>query len=387
LYSTFLGGSNGEVPQGLALDGSGAAFVTGVTSSGDFPVTAGAFDTTSQGSSDAFVTHLDPAGNALLYSTLLGGSSGDVAEDLTVDASGAATVVGVMSSTDFPTTPGAFQTVAQGTSDAFVTRLAGTGSALLYSTLLGGSSGDVGRGVTLDSLGSAAVVGDTSSSDFPATVGAFDTTSQGSADAFLAILNSIGTGLLYSTYLGGGGGDGAYAVGIGGPSSVTVAGVTNSSDFPASQGAFDTSLAGSGDGFVARLSLPPCGASAYGSSTPACSGPIQIGVTRCPHSGDPLFAVTCLYAPPAAAGVLLLGVGQDLAGTPVLGVTLHVSFALPLFLLSAASNGVGVATRPIPIPGGTAGAQVFAQFVWLNTAVCGGLGTFSASNALVLTVD
>ncbi len=387
VFSTFLGGSNGEVPQGLALDGSGTAFVAGVTSSGDFPVTPGALDTTAQGSSDVFVTRLDATGSGLLYSTLIGGSGGDVAEDVAVDASGGATVVGVNSSSDFPTTPGAFQTVAQGTSDVFVTRLNATGSALLSSTLLGGSGGDVGRGVRLGARGEAAVVGDSGSSDFPTTLGAFDTTALGSSDAFLALVNPTGTGLLYSTYLGGGGGDGAYAVGFGGPDSVTVAGVTNSSDFPATSGALDTALAGSGDGIVARFSLPPCGASPYGTSTAACSGPIQIGVKGCPQSGDPLFAVTCLYAPPAAAGVLLLGVGQDLAGSPILGITLHVSLVLPVFPLAAVSNGVGVATRAIPIPGGTAGAQVFAQFVWLNPAICGGLGTFSASNALVLTVQ
>ncbi|MCI0585979.1 MAG: hypothetical protein L0323_03950 [Planctomycetes bacterium] len=387
VFSTFLGGSNGEVPQGLALDGSGAAFVAGVTSSGDFPVTPGALDTTAQGSSDVFVTRLDATGSGLLYSTLIGGNGGDVAEDVAVDASGGATVVGVQSSSDFPTTPGAFRTTAQGNSDVFVARLNAAGTALLSSTLLGGSGGDVGRGVRLGALGEAAVVGDSSSSDFPTTPGAFDSTAQGSSDAFLALVNPTGTGLLYSTYLGGSGGDGAYAVGLGGADSATIAGVTNSSDFPATSGALDASLAGSGDGVLARFTLPPCGASPYGASTAACSGPIQIGVDRCPQAGDPLFGVTCLYAPPAAAGVLLLGVGQDLAGTPILGITLHVSLALPVFPLAAASNGVGVATRPIPIPGGTSGAQVYLQFVWLNPAGCGGPGTFSASNALDLTVQ
>src|SRR5205085_4429825 len=134
VYSTYLGGSDGDVGNGIAVDAVGDAYVTGDTGSTNFPTTAGAFQTT--GSTGAFVTKLNPAGSGLLYSTYLGGNRGASAHGIAVDAAGNAYVTGVTGSTNFPTTPGAFQTTIAGPfrPDAFVTKINPAGSGLLYST-------------------------------------------------------------------------------------------------------------------------------------------------------------------------------------------------------------------------------------------------------------
>src|SRR5438445_3692390 len=164
-YSTYLGGSGVDVGNGIAVDTLGNAYVTGFTGSTDFPTTTGAFDTTLGGTADAFVTKLDATGAALGYSTYLGGSSFDEGFGIALDTLGNAYVTGDTRSADFPTTTGAFDTTLGGTSDAFVTKLNATGAALAYSTYLGGSSGDEGRGIAVDTLGNAYVTGFTRSAD------------------------------------------------------------------------------------------------------------------------------------------------------------------------------------------------------------------------------
>ena len=196
VYSTYLGGIGDDQGLGIAVDGSGNAYVTGRTSSTDFPVTRGAFQTSyGGGTDDVFVTKLNSTGSALLYSTYLGGSAQDIGNGIAVDTSGSAYVTGVTSSglaatTSFPTTPGTLApSYIGGSSDAFVTKLTTTGSALVYSTYLGGSGFDEGTGIAVDSLPTpnAYVVGFTSSTNFPTTMGAFQTTfGGGTSDAFVA---------------------------------------------------------------------------------------------------------------------------------------------------------------------------------------------------------
>src|SRR5206468_1364065 len=157
---------------GIAVDGAGSAYLTGQTTSSDFPTTAGAFDTSFNGGWDAFVTKLDAAGSGLVYSTYLGGSSidqgsNDWGEAIAVDGAGYAFVTGLTAPSDLPTPAGAFGTSPQGSLDAFVTKLDATGSAPVYSTLLGGSSTDLGFGIVVDGAGSAHVTGSTRSADFP----------------------------------------------------------------------------------------------------------------------------------------------------------------------------------------------------------------------------
>src|SRR5881396_1907639 len=199
-YSTYLGGSGSDVGNAIAVDSARNAYVTGATGSTDFPI-ASPFQAAIGGSSDAFVTKLNATGSALVYSTYLGGSSGDYGLGIAVDSAGNAYVVGDTDSTNFPTA-NPFQAAIGGSSDAFVTKLNATGSGLVYSTYLGGSGGDYGLGIAADSSGNAYVVGDTNSTNFP-TASPFQAAIGGSYDAFVTKLNAPGSALVYSTYLGG----------------------------------------------------------------------------------------------------------------------------------------------------------------------------------------
>jgi hypothetical protein len=255
VYSTYLGGGTLlDSAQAIAVDSSGAAYVTGSTASRDFPTTPGAFETSPQGNVDAFVTKLNPAGTGLAYSTLLGGSDSDEGAGIAVDSAGAAHVTGSTLSTDLPTTAGAFDTAENGGEDAFVTKLNPAGTGLAYSTFLGGSSNDFGLGFAIDSAGAAYVTGVTISADFPTTVGAFDTTLDGSAaDGFVTKLSQAGSRLAYSTYLGGTSGDAGFGVAVDSTGAAYVTGETLSTNFPTTASAFDTSLGGARDAFVAKL--------------------------------------------------------------------------------------------------------------------------------------
>lgn len=260
IYSRLLGGTEREIGYGIAVDTAGAAYVTGATSSVDFPVTPGVFAPAfGGGAADAFVAQYDPSGTALVYATYLGGDSEDRGHAVAIDSSGAAYVTGRTLSAQFPTTPGAFDAVYNGgDGDAFVARLAPGGAALSYSTFLGGAGADLGLGVATDASGAACVTGRTSSSGFPVTPLAFDTGYSGGVyDAFVTRLAAGGTRLLYSTFLGGSGTDEGYAVALDAAGAVYVTGSTGSADFPATPGAVDPTYNGSyQDAFVARLRAP-----------------------------------------------------------------------------------------------------------------------------------
>ncbi len=257
VYSTYLGGSGQDCGFGIAVDASGNAYVTGFTESANFPTTAGAFQTTYGGFTDAFVTKLNPTGSALVYSTYLGGSGFDSGNGIAVDASGNAYVTGdTRSFSDFPTTAGAFQTTfGGGADDVFVTKLNPTGSALVYSTFLGGSGNEEGQGIAVDASGNAYVTGETRSPNFPTTAGAFQTTLGGGAstDAFVTKLNPTGSALVYSTYLGGSGGDGGFGIALDASGNAYVTGFTESANFPTTAGAFQTTLGGDADAFMAKI--------------------------------------------------------------------------------------------------------------------------------------
>jgi hypothetical protein len=266
-YSTYLGGSalaNTQAGNGIAVDVAGNAYVAGNTGAADFPTTPGAFQTTLKSYSDAFISKLNPAGTALLYSTYLGGNGGDGAASIAIDAGGNAYVTGGTGSSDFPTTPGAFQTSPKFTSQAFITKLNPTGTALVYSTYLGGSATCSGRGIAIDAAGNAYVAGVTSAAatDFPTTAGAYQTSPNGFGDAFVTKLNSTGSGLVYSTLLGGtGGGESqdAFGIALDAGSQAHVTGWTNSTAFPTTPGAFQTSLKGSGNAFVTKFNTAGSG--------------------------------------------------------------------------------------------------------------------------------
>jgi len=262
-YSTYLGGAGGESGYGIAVDGAGSAYVTGYTSSTNFPV-ANALQAVyggSKGYPDAFVTKLAPTGTAFAYSTYLGGVSQDIAYGIAVDAAGDAYVTGSTNSSNFPT-KNAYQSAFGGPVDAFVSELNAAGSGLVYSTFLGNGSSDDGFGIAVDGAGRAYVTGDTSSSTFPtqnAVQGTFGGP-LGGLDAFVATLLPGGGGLGYSTYLGGGGNDEGTAIAVDGSGSAYVAGFTASTNFPTRNAVQDTYGGGPEDAFVARIATPASGA-------------------------------------------------------------------------------------------------------------------------------
>jgi len=253
LYSTFLGGTSGERVYAIAVDGSGNAYVTGYTESSDFPTTSGAYDTSHNGNSDVFLTKLNSSGTALLYSTFLGGTDGEEGRGIAVDGSGNAHLTGYTYSSSFPTTSGAYDTSFNGLTDAFVTKLNSSGSALLYSTFLGGPDYDFGRGIAVDGSGNAYVIGGTASSDFPTTSGAYDTSHNGNYDVFLIELNSSGTDLPYSTFLGGWASEEGFGIVVDGSGYAYLTGTTGSSTFPTTSGAYDISHSNGSDAFVTKL--------------------------------------------------------------------------------------------------------------------------------------
>jgi len=256
LYATFLGGGGNDSGRGIAVDGAGAAYVTGETWSSDFPTTPGAFDPTYNGGQfDTFVAKMNAAGSGLIYAAFLGGGQGDSGSGIAVDRAGAAYVTGATSSSDFPTTAGAFDRTPNGGADAFVVKVNVAGSGLVYATFLGGSVWDEGYGIVVDRTGAAYVTGGTDSSDFPTTPGAFDQTYSGDCDAFVVKLNAAGSGLVYAAFLGGRAPDEGNGIAVDGTGAAYVTGDTWSAYFPGDFGWYGEDL----DGFVVGVNAAGSG--------------------------------------------------------------------------------------------------------------------------------
>ena len=258
IYSTILGGSNVDIASGgITVDPLGCTYIAGYTYSSNFPVTTGALQTSKGGSRDAFMAKLNTSGNNLVYSTYLGGNGIDsVYRGITVDSSGCTYFAGSTTSTNFPITPGALQTSlgSFGSYDTFVAKLNALGTALIYSTYLGGADIDLPTaGLTVDSSGCAYVAGYTFSSDFPTTPGALQTDFNGS-DAFVAKLNPSGSALVYSTFLNGNNFNLAHgSIAVDSSDCLYITGITSSSSFSTTPGALQTSINGSNDVFVSKL--------------------------------------------------------------------------------------------------------------------------------------
>ena len=260
-YAAFLGGADSDQGYGIAVDETGSAYVTGWTGSSNFPVTQGAFDTSYNGYGDAFVVKVDTYGTALAYATFIGGSGIECADAVALDGIGNSYLTGYTVSSNFPVTQGAFDTSYNGNGDAFVVKVNAVGTGLDYATFLGGSRTDCNHtcSIAADKMGSVYVTGETSSVDFPASANGFDTSHNGGStygnDAFVVKMNAVGTGLDYATFLGGSDDDWGRFIAVDGGGSTYVAGYTTSPDFPTTPGAFDTSLSGGYDPFVAKLAM------------------------------------------------------------------------------------------------------------------------------------
>jgi uncharacterized protein (TIGR03437 family) len=286
VYSTYFGGSQDDAALALAVDSTGAAFLTGITLSKNFPITPGALQSSFKGSGgniapdrgagplspptpmavtgDAFVAKFSPAG-ALVFSTYLGGSLDDIGAAIALDSSGNIYVTGATLSSDFPVTPGDFQNTSHGTDknaqyilitgDAFVTKIDPTGTKLLYSTYLGGSRDEMGLAIAVDATGAAFVTGFTTSTNFPTTAGAYSRTYKGpptispllnfnSGDVFVTKLNPVGSQLVFSTLVGGVNDDGGSGIALDPMGNIYVSGFTNSGEFPTTSDALQRTFPG-----------------------------------------------------------------------------------------------------------------------------------------------
>jgi hypothetical protein len=454
VYSTYLGGSSdGDVAGAVAAGSSGEVYVTGQTFSAAFHTTHGAYQSAcnscTSGNSNAFVTALNITSTAstYTYSTFLGGSGSDAGDGIAVDSTGAAYVTGTTKSSSFPTTPGAYQTTYGGNTDAFVTKLNPGGSALVYSTYLGGSSFDTGASIALDSGDDAYVTGQTNSSTasggtpFP-TVNATQPTLGGGYDAFVTEINPSGSQPIFSTYLGGsgdedaGGNYGAIAVDATG-ASIYVTGNTASTDFPAPGpfpypgGDANGGPSGTTDAFVVKYTQPafaltasalsPANVNAGSSATSTVtisplnsftgSVALSCGVTSAPTgasnppsckfssgtvtggSGSSTLNVTTASSTTAGAyTITVTGVGPSTTQRATLTLTVGATFSLSASALSPSSVNPGssaTSTISVAATGGFSGSVALSCAVSPMPALAPTctVGPASASAPATLTVS
>jgi uncharacterized repeat protein (TIGR01451 family) len=262
VFSSYLGGGGDDLGSSIAIDSSNNIYIAGTTSSVNFPTQGPAFPNKA-GLSDIFVTKIAPNGGSIVYSTYIGGSGQDRGDGIAVDTNGSAYVVGRVdsTSTDFPTTPGVIgPTYRGGDFDGVALKLNPQGNGLAYSTFIGAEENDSTEGVAVDATGVAYLTGGSRSQGFPVTGTGLQNTRSGDTDAYLMKLDSTASGLLYSTYLGGGGTDRGSGVVIDSNGNAYVAGYTASQDFP-TEDAFQNSSGGSFDSFVAKIDTNANGAS------------------------------------------------------------------------------------------------------------------------------
>jgi hypothetical protein len=318
-YSTYLGGSSDDQGNGIKVDAIGNAYIAGTTASMDFPsVAAKPLPLYNHsGDSDAFVTKLNASGNVILYWTFLGGSFFDQGNGIAVDGAFNAHVVGRTNSIDFPSTALAVQPAHGGSADAFVTKMDPTGMATVYSTFVGGSGFDQGLGIGLDGTGNAYITGSTTSANFP-VFDALQPVNKTFGEAFVTAVNNIGTRFVYSTYLGGDGGDIGTSIAVhtppppGSPQAF-VSGYTDSMNFPVVS-AFQSTK---GPGFKAFLT----------NISTAAPAPAITSLTFNPNpvTGGSSSTGTVTLATPAPQG----GATITLSSSNPAVVTVPASFVIP----------------------------------------------------------
>ncbi|MCX7745062.1 MAG: SBBP repeat-containing protein [Flavobacteriales bacterium] len=256
IFSTFIGGSNVDIGYGIDIDNDGNSYITGKTLSNNFPTTSGAFQENISNISfyEAFVAKLNPTGTALVYSTYMGGSNDDIAHNIKVDDNGYAIIVGSTQSSDFDTTASAYQTTLAGNLDAFISKINTTGTGLVFSTLLGGANDEVAKCLDIDVNGNIYVTGYTESADFDITTGAYQEIYIGYSDVFVTKLNSTGSSLIYSTYIGRYYDDEGYGIAVDADGNAYITGYTSNTNFPVTTGVFQTIYGGGvSDIFVLKL--------------------------------------------------------------------------------------------------------------------------------------
>lgn len=254
IYSTYIGGTNEDHAFSISLDNSYNTYITGWTLSSNYDITPGPFQNYVAGLRDVFVTKTNLNGTALIYSTYIGGNGGnDEGYSIAIDTATNVFITGTTKAHNYDITTGAYQTNNGGNYDAFVTKLNTTGSALIYSTYIGGSLDEKGTSICIDNSGNAYITGETSSTNFDITVGSFKTTHSGGKDVFITKLNPTGTTLLYSTFVGGNLDDYGKSITIDAYHNAYITGYTNSTNFDITTGSFQTTKAQNNDVFVTKI--------------------------------------------------------------------------------------------------------------------------------------
>lgn len=330
-YSTYLGGNGGDYAKGIAVDSSGNAYVVGTTASTNFPVTPNPLQSAfGGGSNDAFVSMLNAAGTALVYSTYLGGNDNDFGNAIAVDFSGNVYVTGYTASTNFPgVTSSSIQPVNGGNYTGIVAKLNASGTALVYSTYLGGNALDVGNGIAVDSSGNAYVTGTTRSTNFVGvTAASIQPVNGGGADAFVSELNAGGTALVFSTYLGGSGNDSGNGVALDSTGNIYVTGDTASTNFPVTANPLQSTYGGSNDAFIAKLSAESTGAATTTMLAPSAN----------PSVFGQQVSLTATVSPTSSSSLTPTGNVTFDDGSAVLG-TIALSAGTAIFNTSALPAG------------------------------------------------
>jgi uncharacterized protein (TIGR03437 family) len=254
LYSTYVGGNGDDLGTAISVDGQGAAYVTGGTTSTIFPVLR-PIQSQNRGSFDAFLFKLNPAGHSLEYSTLLGGSMDELSSTIAIDSAGSVYISGYTASLDFPIKGGFQTTMGGGSSDVFVCKVSRTGTTVEYASYLGGSDSDSGAGdLAVDAAGTLYLTGFTASRNFPLKNPWQSAFGGGRYDTFVTRIAPNGSSLLYSSFLGGRGDENGYGLAVDPQGVITVAGWTSSSDLPSAVGSFKSEGLSPADAFVARVS-------------------------------------------------------------------------------------------------------------------------------------
>ncbi|MBV8859046.1 MAG: SBBP repeat-containing protein [Acidobacteria bacterium] len=339
-YLTYLGGTGlngidglGDYGNDIAVDAAGNAYVTGFTETNDFPTTPGAFQPANAGATDGFVTKLNAAGDALVYSSYLGGKDAEWSNSIAIDPTGAAYVAGGTNSTDFPVKDALQPSKKGNTDDFFLTKVAPDGKSLAYSTYLGGTDYEPGYNahVEADAAGAAYLVGYSYSHDYPTTPGAFQPAPKApevffSSDAVVSKVAPDGKSLAYSTYLGGTRGELVYGAAVDSAGQLYVAGFTDSEDFPTQNALYPTARDPQGNGFLSKLNA---------AGTALVYSTYLSGTPRNPCRSASLFDIVI-----CGGGEYASAVATDAAGNAyVTGGTSSADFPAPADSLQPGPNG------------------------------------------------
>lgn len=250
-YSSYYGGNEADEARSIAIDNDDNFYIFGYTLSTNLPTNSNSFQDSLKGSYDAFIAKFDSSGNHI-WTSYIGGSNVDIASSIKITLDNHLILVGYSNSSDFPTTPGAFQTNNAGQYDVFIIKI-DTSGQIIWSTLFGGMGGELGIDISIDLDNNIIIGGQTNSSNFPFTLGAFQPLPLGNNDAFVAKFNTNGQ-LLWATCYGGTATEDAHAITNDYENNVIITGMSNSSDLTISSNALQSTNNGFFDIYIAKFS-------------------------------------------------------------------------------------------------------------------------------------